>query len=325
VKVLARRKSNKTLFWVIFALAVAAGLWYYYTMPEAPAPAQPVSPPSGIQTGDLATINFVMSMTNGTVVDTNNEAVAKEYGIGTYTKGPYKFIVGQSGKVKGFDHAITGMEPGKNYTRIIAPSEQVVQYAVNRTRTVSRNQPLPRYQPFPFSVFEKKFGKKPVLNDVVTSAEIPWPYKVINITEGYAICDPVVKEGKSYKLPSLDWNSTLLVVTYNDLLFRHNPVEGQEIDTEFGKATVHPDVGRINITYQAKLGDVVKYSIPLESKDDMVMPYTFRVTESNDQYFTITRTDYLPQETLVLKVEVLDWQKDIKQVSGEPIGTAKIS
>ncbi|MEM4247372.1 MAG: FKBP-type peptidyl-prolyl cis-trans isomerase, partial [Candidatus Woesearchaeota archaeon] len=231
---MAKKQKRKPLFWIILILVIIAGTLYYYRTPkEALPPVQNASQPSGIQMGDLAAIDYVLMLQNGTVVDTNNEALAKEYGISTYTKGHYKLVVGQSGKIKGFDDAIIGMEPGKNYTRIIPPSEPVLSYKVNRTRIVSRNQPLPRFQPFPLSAFEKLFGKKPVLNDVVLNPTMPWPYKVINITETHAICDPVVKEGKSYKLPSLEWNSTLLVITYNDLLFRHNPVDGQVIHTEF--------------------------------------------------------------------------------------------
>jgi len=314
---MARKKRN-TLLWIILAILIAVGVWYYYTYtaPKAtPLPAQNVTPPAGIQAGDLVTLNYVLTLANGTVVDTNNEALAKEYGISTYHKGPYRFIVGQSGKVKGFDHAIIGMEPGRNYTRIIAPSEPVLTYKINRTRIVSRNQPLPRFQPFPLRAFENLFSKKPVINDVVSNPELPWPYKVINITEKYAICDPVVVEGKTYRLPSLEWNSTLLVVTFNDLMFRHNPVEGQVIHTEFGEATVHPDIGRINITYQTKLGDIIKYGVQVGMTASVIIPQTFRVTESDEDSFVITRIDYLPQETLVLKVEVLDWEKDVSEVS----------
>ncbi len=324
---LAKMQQNKkgALFWIIFGIVVIAGLWYYFRLPAEPKPVENITVPvTGIQMGDMINVNYVITMTNGSVVDTNNEMLAKEYGIGTYTKGPFTFIVGQSGKVKGFDHAFTGMEPG-NYTRIISPSEPVLTYQINKTRTVSRNQPIPRFQPFPYKLFEGLFGKKPVLNDVVSNPEMPWPYKVINLTEKYVITDPVVTEGKSYKLPSLDWNSTLLVITFNDLMFRHNPVDGQIIHTEFGEAIVHPGVGKINITYQVKLDDVVEYKVPMGITSTMTLPQKFRVTEANDDSFVITRFDYLPQETLMLKAEVLEWTKDVKEVSGKPVAETKIN
>ncbi|MEM4247084.1 MAG: hypothetical protein QXF14_02065, partial [Candidatus Woesearchaeota archaeon] len=86
---------------------------------------------------------------------------------------------------------------------------------------------------------------------------------------------------------------------------------------------VHPDVGRINITYQAKFGDVLNYSVQLDKVSGMTLPYKFRVTESNDEHFIITRIDYLPQETLVLKAEVLEWKRNVKEVSGKVPGTTK--
>ncbi|MEM4240066.1 MAG: FKBP-type peptidyl-prolyl cis-trans isomerase [Candidatus Woesearchaeota archaeon] len=323
---MAAKRNKGLLFWVIFVLVVAAGLWYYYRMPKeaAPAPSQAAQEP-GIEKGDLVAINYVLSMTDGTVIDTNNPEIAEKYNLSAFVKGPFRFIVGQSGKVKGFDEAITGAKLGQNFTRIITPSEPVLKYSVNRVRQVSRNQPIPRYQPFTFSAFEKYFGTKPALNKIVSNPKFPWSYKVVNITENHAVCDPVVKEGKSYHLPSLEWNSTLLAVSYNSLTFRHNPPAGMVITTELGKATVVPGEGVLNITYHAVIGDIVKQAVPLGQGEQMVLPQSFQVIEANDANFTIARINYPAQETLVLKAEILEWEKDVKEVKGEPIGEAKIS
>lgn len=311
---MAKAKRKNILFWIIFIIIVAAGLWYYYKAPAAEPAKEPAVPAiEGPKPGDLVAINYVLMMTNGSVVDTNDEALAKEFGITTFSKGGFRFIVGQSGKVKGFDEALGTAELGKNLTKIIQPSEPVIQYIVNRTKSISRNQAIPRFQSFSLSGFNRYFRKKPILNDVVMNETFPWPYKVINVTSEGVICDPIVKEGKTYHLPSLDWNSSLLVVTYNDLMFRHNPTEGQVISTELGPAVVVLGVGRLNISYTAKLGDVVQHPVPLGGAA-ILIPMTFKVTESGDNAFAITRINYLPQETLVLRAELVEWQKDVKEV-----------
>jgi len=320
---MAKKKQKKSvMFWIILIVIVAGGLWYYY---KAPAQAEPAIPPvvekAGVAQGDMVAINFVLTMSNGTVIDTNDAALANENNISTFSKGPFRFIVGQSGKVKGFDNAIMGAELGENFTKVIEPSEPVIKIVVNRTRYISRNLPIPRYQTFTETAFEKYFKKKPVINAVVSNPFFPWPYKVVNVSENNNIvCDPVVVEGKSYKLPSLEWNSMLLAASYNDLVFRHNPVDGQIIHTELGEATVRLGVGRLNVTYAARIGEVVKKAVSLPEGGEFVVPETFRIAEANDNQFVLTRMDYLPQETLVLTGQLLEWTKDVKEVK-EPLKT----
>ncbi len=322
---MAKRKNN-ALLWIILAIIIIGGLWYYYKMPKETASpeAKEVPKKEGVQMGDLVGIRFVLSMTNGTVVDTTDPALAKEYNVSAYSKNIFRFIVGESGKLKGFDEAMIGLEPG-NFTRIIAPSEPVLQYVMNRTRSISRNQAIPRYQPFTLSAFEKYFKKKPVIGDIVSNPEFPWPYKIVNITESNVVCDPFVTEGKSYQLPGLEWKSLLLVVAHNSMSFRHNPSEGQVISTDFGPAVVNLGVGRLNITYQAKVGDIVRHSLQIGQGSAIIMPQTFQVTDATDTTLTITRINYPAQETLVLKGELVEWEKGVKEVKGGPIAETKIS
>jgi hypothetical protein len=314
------KQKKSILFWIILVVVVAGGLWYYYKAPAQAAPAtpQPVVEKAGVEKGDMVAIDFVLAMSNGTVIDTNNEALANANNISTFSKGPFRFIVGQSGKVKGFDEAILGLEL-ENFTKVIEPTEPVIKIVVNRTRHISRNMPLPRFQTFTETAFEKYFKKKPVINEVVSNPFFPWPYKVVNVSENNNIvCDPVVVEGKSYKLPSLEWNSSLLAVSNNDIVFRHNPVDGQIIHTELGDATVRLGVGVINVTYAARIGEVVKKAVSLPDGGELVIPQSFRIAEANDNQFVLTRINYLPQETLVLTGQLLEWTKDVKEVK-EPL------
>jgi hypothetical protein len=313
---MAKRHSTqlRPIVWIIIIFLVAGAAWYF-TQREAPETGpEPVAEPEepGVEVGDLIAINYVLTLANGTVVDTNNEALAKEYNVTKYVKGPFRFIVGQSGKLKGFDKAVVGMTPGQERTKIIPPSEPVLQYAVNRTRSISRNQPIPRYQPILIKAFNKTFGgKKPVIGDVAYSPEVPWPIKIINITDSHVIVEPMVSEGKEYQLPGYEWKSTLLVKTFNDLLFRHNPKDGQIIKTEYGHAIVNPGPGRVNITYMAEQGDVLTYYAPIQGT--ISIPFSFQITEVNNANFTLTRIGYPPQETLVLTATLLDWEPDVEK------------
>lgn len=314
---MARKKQPAVppVVWIILVLLVLGLVWYIQQAPPAAPPEKNITAPAeqGVARGDIVAINFVLSLTNGSVVDTNNASLAQEYNITNYVKGPFRFVVGESGKLKGFDEAVLGMRPGEKATKVIQPSEPILQFTINRTRSISRNQPIARFQPMSFRIFEKFFKRKPVINDVAVSAELPWPVKVVNITENHVVTEPVVEEGKSYQLPGLEWKSTLLVKTFNDLVFRHNPEHGQVISTAFGPAVVSVGPGRLNITYMPELDAIVTYDVPLQGP--ATLPQSFRVINITSADFTIQRVNYLPQESLVITIELLEWEQDVQGIS----------
>jgi hypothetical protein len=307
-----KKKTNNALFWIIAVIAVAAGIWYVQQPSDTPMVAPTPTPEVGAQDGDLVSVNYVLRMANGTVVDTNDVALAQEYGLKNYVTGPFRFVIGQSGKVKGFDEKFVGMQPGDNKTTLITASEPVLEYRINLTRSITRNQQVPRFQPLSHKYFEKNLNRTAKLNDVIVHPSLPWPIKVVNVTEKYAVVEPLVEEGKSYQLPGLEWKSALLLKSKNDMMFRHNPAEGQIIHTEFGEATVGLGVGRINVTYHVKPGDTVQYGVPLEEGTGSI-PYTFEIKEVTPADFLISRINFPAQETLKLTATMLDWQQDVQK------------
>jgi FKBP-type peptidyl-prolyl cis-trans isomerase 2 len=318
---LAKKKKQSKLVWVIIVLLIAGGIWYM-GREEAPPVPVPEPAPTGAQEGDMVAINFVLAMPNGTVIDTNNESLAKEFGVKNYVKGPFRFIIGQSGKLvgqsgkfRGFDETVIGMEPGQTATKLIEPSEPVLEYVINRTRTVVRNQAFPTFGPVPLKKFSERFNREPRLNDVIVNPDLPWPVKVFNITEKYVIVEALAEQGKSYTLPGFEWKSLLLVKSKNDMLFRHNPADGQIITTEFGPAVVRPEPGRLNITYQIEQDDIVQYGVPVGENIPASIPYDFMVTSATDDQFTLRRINYPSQESLVMTVEVLEWTQDVEKVT----------
>lgn len=314
-------KRKSIIFWLIFGIVVVASVWYYQTTTPSTleqnitTQTTPIVTEAGVAKGDLVEIDYVLSLANGSVVDTNNASLATEYNIATYTKGPFRFIVGQSGKLKGFDDALLGMKLGEERTQIIPASEPVLKYTLNLTRHVLRTYRLPRFYNVPISRFEKIFNKKPVINDVVINTSLPWSYKVINESAEAALIEPMVEEGKTYHLPGFEWNSTLVVKTHDDLVFIHNPEDGQVIKTELGPAAVTVNEGTLNINYLAKLNDVIKYYA--SAPGGISLPYQFQVKEVTDTTFTIQRINYLLQETLKLTAKLNSWEPGAKKIKPE--------
>jgi len=153
-----KKNSNNVKLWLVFgAIAVIAIGFLFMKAPAPPEKNETIKPnitlAEGVSFGDLLTINYVLYFENGTVADTNNAKLAEEAGLINYVKGNFKFILGQSGKVKGFDEAITGMKENDHREVIIEPSEPVIILKVNRTRIVNRFVYIPRHQAFPQSTF----------------------------------------------------------------------------------------------------------------------------------------------------------------------------
>ena len=305
------------LVWVILAVVILAAFWYYSRAPT-PTPEE-VAPPAkpGVAKGDLIAIDFVLTMPNGSVIGTNNETLAQEYGVKNYVKGPFRFIVGQSGMVKGFDEALLGMtDVGQTAVKVIPPSEQVLELVVNRTRSVLRNQPYPRFREMSLEKFENVFHMKPVVGKVVVNASLPWPYIVDEITNDTVKIEPDLKEGKSYRLPGYEWDSELVVKTNLNLIFRHNPAEGQVVTTEFGPTIITLGDASMNLTYQQELGDIFTYHVNVQGP--VTKPYDFKVTQSDEKQFMIRRINHPEQETLTLATELLEWQPSVKEIK-EPV------
>jgi hypothetical protein len=261
----------------------------------------------------MVAINYVLTMANGTVVSTNNEILAKQFGLKNYVKGPFRFIVGQSGQVKGFDDALLGMELGQKEYKIVPPSEPVLQLAVNLTRRLIRNQPFPRFRTISLKRFHEIFGQEePLIGKNFTNASLPWPYLVDNVSDDTVVIEPAIEEKQTVHIPGYAWNSTLLIKTNLKLLFRHNPTKGQIIDTEFGPAKIDVGEANFNMTYQAKVGDIIKHYVPIQGAASV--PYQFKVTHVDDKKFIIRRTNWPAQETLNLTIELLEWEKNVKEV-----------
>ena len=261
--------------------------------------------------GDLLTINYVLKLENGTVVDTNNEELAKQANLSSYVKGPYVFILGQSGKIQSFDKALVGIELGEKVTRTIEPTEPELFLDMNLTQVIPRTVTLNRYEKFKLESFEKLFNKPPIKGDVVFNPEFPWQHKVLNVTNTSVIAQIHIKEGEKYRLPSTQWDSTALRVEEESVTFFQTPKENMTIETEFGSATVKAEMSKIYLYHKPKLGKVIERAIPIGG---IQIKQKFKIVNITDEKFTIQRIGVLTDKRLILEAEVLDIVKDVKEL-----------
>ncbi|MBN1644943.1 FKBP-type peptidyl-prolyl cis-trans isomerase [Candidatus Woesearchaeota archaeon] len=272
---------------------------------------------SGIQLGDMVEMNFVLYGEDGRVIDTNNKELAQKAGLKTYSLGIYRFIVGQSSKVKGFDTAIIGLEKGDKKTLDIPASTNKIELESDLEQIELRTKTVPRKQTFALKSFEKVFGKPPIIGDVAVNRDMfPWPYKILAITNNSALGEIVIKEGEDAILPGTQWKSKALQVSDIAVQFIQNPKNGQIIETEFGTATIEVIRSRMKTTHNPVMGKEFFYTLPSEQ---LLSPrYEFRITEITNETFTMNRINFPEQENLKLEVEILD------VLSGTEIKKAKL-
>jgi len=266
----------------------------------------------GVQFGDLVSVNFKLYLENGTLVDTNNPELAEKNNLKNYVKGPYKFILGQSGKVKGFDDAITGLDVGEKGTAIIEPSEEELVVKVSRIKYLERFIALPINQRIPIKTYQTAFGKEPFIGDVVFNEELQFKYQVVNFTNRTVLAKMIVAEKEEYTLPNTEWVSKVARVAKNDVMFYQSPEENQTVSAPFGDAKITLTKSRIILRFNPVLNKIFNRSVEISS--GFTIPAQFQVIEITDDDFIIKRYGLLTDKKLTLEVEILESIPNVKKV-----------
>ncbi len=307
---------NKALL-IVGIVAIAALLMYFTKQPSLQIPVlenetENVTETKGITYGDLVAINFVLYLENGTVADTNDVAVAEKNKLLNYHKGPFVFILGQSGKVTGFDEALLGMEEGEHRETMIEPSEKEVKLTVGKTKALRRFVTINKIQAFPVASYNTFFKKQPVVGDIVKSEAFAFKYKVVNMTNKSIITEIYAKEGEEYVLPNTEWKSAVVKVAEEDIMFYQMPEENQTLETPFGRATINFTKSIMFINFQPELNKVFNKSI--EMGRGFSIPQSFQVVEVHENEFVIQRYGTLTDKRLKLVADLLSITKGVKEV-----------
>ena len=268
-------------------------------------------------------IDFVLYLENGTVADTNNPKLAEEVNLSNYVKGSYTFILGQSGKVKGFDEVLRGMRKGEHKELIIEPSEKEVVLNISKVRVLKRYLTVHKNQRFPRSAFENLFKKSPIIGDVVVSEELAFKYQVINMSNRTVLTKMLLREGEEYVLPNTEWKSRVSRVATEDAIFYQIPEENQTIDTPFGPAFINFTPSAMFINFQPKLNKIFKREVDLGS--GFRIPQEFQIVEIGEKEFTIKRWMALEEKRLKLVVDLLEVTENVKEVKQKKLIVTEVN
>jgi len=265
--------------------------------------------------GDLVTIDYVLKLDNGKIVDTNDVELAKEAELQNYIKGPFKFILGQSNKLASFDDAIEGLKLGEKKTIIIKPMEPVLIVKINITDKRPRRILYSRVEILSWKEYNETFPNEPALpNNIISNPDkYPWPLQVMNVTDKHVVAQVMVRPGESFFVPGQEWKSQVMRTSDKVIEFVQNPKIGLVFDTPYGTAEItNTTISNIFFTHTPEQGKEFKQRIGEGTKKGMT--FDFEVLDVDDDEFVIRRTNYLAQELAHLEVELTDIQKDVKEL-----------
>jgi len=314
------KKSHVKWAAVAVVLILAAVILFPYATNNTTEPVEETNITEIVDTtniaelGDLVTINYVLKLDNGKIVDTNDEILAKEAGLTTYKKGPYKFILGQSNKLPTFDQAVEGLKVGEKKTIIIKPIEPVLTFKMNITDKKPRRILYPRIKSYTFAEYESKFKEPAIPNNIISNVdEQPWPLQILNVTEKYVVTQAMVRPGDSFFVPGQEWKSQVLRLSDRVIEFVQDPRIGLVFDTPYGTAEMtNVTISDILFTHTPVQGKELKQKVTTGKQQGRT--FDFEVLDVGEKDFVIRRTNYLAQELANIEVEVLELVKDVKEI-----------
>ncbi|MFH1403066.1 MAG: FKBP-type peptidyl-prolyl cis-trans isomerase [Candidatus Altiarchaeota archaeon] len=232
--------------------------------------------------GDVVTVHYVIWDEDGVMYDTSYQELANKtvaYMLGDDTGyGPVTFEVGSGTAIEGLETGVIGMSVGDSRTLTIEPLKAYGLHVDEYVFLLSRTERIPRYQSIARDIFERDIGSKPALGGVYTLSK---------------------------NMSSVDWPITVVNLSGDSVYIEYGLPSVTSFETNFGPAVIEETGDEFHVIVSPSTGRVVtKYGIA-------------RITDVNEENFTLDYNNELANKTIVVKVDLLD----IMRASGTGLST----
>lgn len=255
-----------------------------------------------IERGDKVYIRFTQKLDDGTVIDTNYEALAKKTGIMKDRYPPLIFMVGEGHVPRGLEDAVIGMKSGEKKTITLQPLNAYGEYkkelkgTAERIQTKERNIAVSNYESVTSEKFRELFNKRVAFkDDTLSTYATPWNYTITDIKPDNITLKAIIKSGDVYQLPDAPlWDSTAIEVKEDETIFRQDPTDGLIVPTQLGDATITTSEDTLILTINPNIDDTYLLNgIPA------------KVTELNASHITLDANHQLAGKTIIFDIEIL--------------------
>jgi FKBP-type peptidyl-prolyl cis-trans isomerase 2 len=167
--------------------------------------------------GDTVLLDYVVTLEDGSVLDTTLPEVAENASI---LKVPYfnrerefrptQLVLGFTPVIPGLLEALLGMREGEEKRVEIPPEKGYGSWKPDRLKAFSRKLVLPEIETFGAEDFYQRTGKLPKIGEVYTDPKIPWNLTVVDFDEDTVTVRHLPQVGRSYPIPDTSWNATVM-------------------------------------------------------------------------------------------------------------------
>jgi FKBP-type peptidyl-prolyl cis-trans isomerase 2 len=182
--------------------------------------------PSGVSEGDKVAVNYIGTLEDGTLFDTNVESAALEAGMQREQFLPFTFTVGAGEVVSGFDAALIGMGVGETKTVDLTSDEAYGSSDSSLLFELPMVQEMNRYDTLTLSDFEGVFDDA-FVGKVITLEGLSWEIEVIEITETAITIENLLVLGDEVGLPYVDWKGEVVKIKEETIDVLQKPELGQ--------------------------------------------------------------------------------------------------
>lgn len=254
-----------------------------------------------MKAGDSVSVLYVGRLQDGSVFDTNVKEVGEASGLQKLSYEPLQFQVGAGQMIQGFDEGVVGMKKGEKKIITVPPEKGYGQrdprniIALPRVQEVNRTEKISETFEWPLANFQTLFGREPVVDEVVNNTLFPVPYRVMGKNSTHVVLKANLVQGMPVRFPSLQWDSLVLSIENGVATIRHNPENGQQIETPIGNATITVNEDKLIISANPEVGR--KFPTPFGSAVVASVNATNVIVDLNHE---------LAGKTLTFEVDILD-------------------
>lgn len=265
--------------------------------------------------GDLATVNYTMTLEDGTLVATTDRAVAGDQGrkrIGEFPSDaifrPEQVLAGSPASVPGIGETVVGMEVGRR-AKVVLPPEKAFGLPDPQKRVqLPTTHTIPRIITMPAREYVSRFDSLPVVGKDVTL--VPYfPARVTKVDEGGAELEFSAVDGTRFEEK---FGQTVVAVKGDEITITLQPRMGAPFEMG-GKAgtIVSGDGTTFTVDFNGPLaGKTVVAELEVTGRADAASfaGVTIPWQENYDGALTAARRDGKPT-VLVLYADWCQWCK----------------
>lgn len=223
------RLVKKVSIAILLILIISLGVIYYMNGKKT------------IEQGDTVRVDYLGTLQNGEVFDTNivEEAQKAEIYNELRPYEPLEFTVGAGQMIPGFEEAVLGMKEGET-KEVTIPAEKA--YGEPRQELILKNLDkelkAARYSNITKEQFTEVFGEEPKQGETYNTQNVPWPIKIVEIKGDVIKAESVVEVGHTLQLPGTRWDSVVVAVQDDLVIIKQDPQEGQQVIIPFQGRTL---------------------------------------------------------------------------------------